>query len=69
MGGHSMRISWDKTSAADSNEGWSTDWVSAAGDLESGLPLHSGRALTWLSATQAIIQVSGLFFIILACLR
>lgn len=64
-----MRISWDKTSTADIKDDWSTDWVSAAGDLESGLPLHSGRALTWLSATQAIIQVSGLLFIIFACLR
>lgn len=48
---------------------WSSDWVTVAGDLESGLPLHSGRALTLLSASQAIIQVSGLLFIIYACLQ
>lgn len=64
-GGRSMRISWETNERLDD----SADWASAAGELEDGLPLHSGRALTWLSAAQGIIQVSGLLFIIYACLR
>ena len=69
LGGRAMRISWSRNDRADTGTDWSSDWAAAAGDLEGGLPLHSGRALTWLSATQAIIQVSGLLFIIYACLQ
>ena len=68
MGGQAMRILWDRNARADDSADWSSDWASTAGDLEDGLPLHSGRALTWLSAMQAIIQVSGILFIIYACL-
>lgn len=64
-----MHISNDRTGGRDAAPDWHTDSAAAAGDLERGLPLHSGRALTWLSATQAVIQISGLFFIVIACLR
>lgn len=60
-----MRISWDRNDRIEDT----ADWATAAGELEGGLPLHSGRALTWLSAMQAIVQVSGLLFIIYACLQ
>lgn len=69
LGGRAMRILWDGNNRSDDSADWSADWAATAGELEGGLPLHSGRALTWLSATQAIIQVSGLLFIIYACLR
>lgn len=64
-GGSAMRISWDRSDKVEDT----ADWATAAGELEGGLPLHSGRALTWLSAMQAIVQVSGLLFIIYACLQ
>lgn len=64
-----MRIFGNRHDLVETNADWSADWASVAGDLEGGLPLHSGRALTWLSAMQAVIQVSGLLFIIYACLQ
>ncbi|MCD2173386.1 hypothetical protein [Rhizobium sp. C4] len=65
----SRHIFWDKDNGHDGSAEWSSDWAATAGELDSGLPLHSGRALTWLSAAQAIIQVSGLLFIIYTCLQ
>ncbi|HWU63618.1 MAG TPA: hypothetical protein VN112_16485 [Ensifer sp.] len=64
-----MHILWDKQEQTDDGTDRRTDWAIVAGELESGLPFHSGRALTWLSVTQALIQVSGLLFIIYACLQ
>lgn len=69
LGGRAMRILWDRNDRSDDSADWSSDWTTTAGELEGGLPLHSGRALTWLSASQAVIQVSGLLFIIYACLQ
>ena len=60
-----MRIYWDTSDRVEET----ADWAATAGELEGGLPLHSGRALTWISAAQAIIRVSGLLFIIYACLQ
>ncbi|MCD2177949.1 hypothetical protein [Rhizobium sp. C1] len=68
-GDGTMRISWDKDDGTKDQVAWQTDWSAAAGDLEDGLPLHSGRALTWLSAVQGIIQFLGILLIIYACLR
>ncbi len=69
LGGPAMRISWNRRMTATESSEWPSDWASAAGELEGGLPLHTGRALTWLSASQAVIQLSGLLFIIYACLQ
>lgn len=73
-GNGTMRISfnkgrWEKYTGPIDHTDWGPDWSGSELELERGLPLHSGRALTWLAVGQAVIQVSGLLFIIYACLR
>ncbi|HZG29637.1 hypothetical protein SAMN05421890_0473 [Ensifer adhaerens] len=64
-----MRIFWDRNDRSAPRAEWQPDWAATATELESGLPLHTGRALTWLSVAQAVIQGLGLLVIVYACLR
>lgn len=45
------------------------EWDQQYGDQESRWPSMSGRMLSWLTASQAIIQLSGLLVILDACFR
>jgi hypothetical protein len=46
-----------------------TGWEASQTEHQGGWPLISRRAISWLSATQAVIQLSGLLVILDACLR
>jgi hypothetical protein len=60
-----MNAVWSKKTD-DSSAG---SYETSQAEHQRGLPLISGRAISWLSATQAVIQLSGLLVILDACLR